>query len=191
MISILSEPDKLLATPTRCGSERLRGTLIRRLKVAIQLPHDHGWKKYEQARKRILIVREPLERWASTYHLLKSNDHSHGFGYVVKDRMGSFSSFAKLLTEEKSRAYIFQPLWKWVENFEPTRIQPVEDIIDDWDKILNPEWLTTYLETSPHASKNRKTVDELVKKVPRAFIEFIERDYDVLDYPKTNLNKLK
>lgn len=56
-----------ICTPTKTGTYSLQHTLINRLKVAHKLQYDKHDTEYNGKGKRYMMVRHPLERWASMY----------------------------------------------------------------------------------------------------------------------------
>lgn len=62
----------VICTPTKTGTYSLEGTLIDRANVAYKIVPRHSthWPVHE-GEERILIVRHPLDRWASMYWFIK------------------------------------------------------------------------------------------------------------------------
>lgn len=179
MIGCLDK-SRLIAMPTKCGTERLKSTLVKKAKVAIELKHDHGWIQYSGYEQRMLLVRDPMERWVSTYWWLKSTEANQGFKHIVGDCLESFYAFAALVSTQPSNAYVFQPLCKYVDEFEPHRLQPLETILMDWNKVFGRKLKETYVNTAPHKTRDRKSYNDTVKKLPKSFLSYVEMEYDAL-----------
>ena len=168
--------DKIvLAAPPKTGSRRLLTTLQCRTApygLHSGFAEHHGAFVANHA-QRILITREPLERFVSLYWYLRE---------VKSDRMG-VSSF---LTFQQSVVTGYCPnkqnplckfLHQYKNGFNPTEIIPLEDINTLWP-IVGEQYREIYHATDPLATKNRPSVEETVREglLPE-FENLLAKDY--------------
>ncbi len=175
----------LIATPSKCGSERLIKTLTR-TGLAVHIPEKHGWRQEDGYGCRALLVRDPLERWVSTYWWIKSTPTLQGYRQLAKV-MSSFKTFTEWLAQRASRSYVFQPLTRYIEEFNPERFIPLERLMVNWDDWLPSTALGVYRATVPHKTRGRLLTTETVDEgVALAFRSLLAAEYATLAavYPK-------
>lgn len=180
MMLALLDNSMLVSMPTKCGTERLKSTLVRKVQVACEMPEDHGLRRYAGFDNYLLLVRDPLERWVSTFWWLKSTEKNQGFQGIVEGVLDRFSDFAALVATRPSKAFVFKTLDEYVREFNPTRLCPLETLVDRWGEYFDPSWRDAYLSATPHKTRGKVPLEKTVKKLPAAFVRMLNAEYDAL-----------
>lgn len=127
---LISNDGKIIvATPTKCGSESLEKDVIKKYKLGKRISNltKHGAICNMVVKKRILLVRHPLERFASTYHFIKksTNNYEDISGLFEAARIDNINLFVERYLVAKKTVWTMQ-LEEYVQLFLPNRIYKLE-----------------------------------------------------------------
>lgn len=177
----LKEYSALICNPSKCGTERLVRTLVPEFGHTNK--EKHGWTHLEGYEKYVLIVRDPLERWVSTYWWIKGTGTYQGYRSLISPYMKSFHDFGQFVAMRRSKSFVFNTLDDYIERFKPDVIQRLEDLEESWPEYLPPEAHQIYLEATTHKTRHRKTTEETINEgeLSTSFIELIGKEYCALN----------
>lgn len=172
----LKDNSVLLAIPPKCGYQGLLNTLVFHLKIATKVLPEHGWTIHPEYSKRVLFIRDPLERWISYYWFIKTQQSSKATRHY-----DTFYKFTKYLTNYKGNAIQAVGLHRW-EEFEPSLIIRQEDIEEQWENIFPVGTLGRYQKTSKHPTKKRRSIVQTLTHsgVFPGFINLLSEEYRFL-----------
>ena len=167
--------DKIvLAVPPKTGSRRMLATFQRH---AVYFMHS-GFAEHHGAfvanyEHRILISREPLERFVSLYWFLRT---------LKKTRLdvSSFESFQQSVVDgycPNKQDPLCKFLHQYKNGFNPTQIVPLENIDALWP-IVGEQFRSIYHAADPQSTKNRPSVEETVREgLLSDFEDLLAKDY--------------
>jgi hypothetical protein len=162
-------------------------TLVTQEKIGQSVYAKHDWKQVPKFR-RLLIVRNPLDRWTSTYWWIKGTGTYQGYAPKINPYMEDFENFTRFITEKRSSSFVFQSLDKYVKQFCPDEIIPLENLGADWSRWFPKSVQETYAKACPHATRHRLSTALTAKfPLPRDFESLIQREVSSLgDLYSTN-----
>lgn len=172
----------IVSVPSKCGWQRFYGTLVKKAGIARNILPNHGDDQHaDEFKRRVLIVRDPLDRTVSQYYYVK---YANRKWVRLNEHFKTFYRFTKFLTtEERNRSFMFQPLHEFVENFDPHLIIEQERIEERWEEAFPKDILPIYQKTSKHGTPTRRPIEETISKVHPDFIDYLKVEYGYLkDY---------
>ena len=182
----LKDYSVLICNPSKCGTERLVRTLVP--EFAYKVREKHGWSHVPGYEKYVLMVRDPLERWVSTYWWIKNSGTYQGYRAIIGPYMKCFGDFTKFIASRKSQSFVFNSLDEYHLRFDCTDVQKLEDLEDSWPGYLPQEAYQTYMGATAHKTRDRKSVEETLagQTLSPQFLDIIRTEYLVLrdHYPK-------
>lgn len=176
-----------VCTPTKCGTYSLEGTLIDRAQVAYKHVPRHDWDG--GIGDRILVVRNPFDRWASMYWFMVQEA---GKGIWLQDYVDTIDEFVEQWSAcsppDLQRMMWHSDLTTYAEKFKPDRVFKMED---DYERVL--EYLRSrYAMTLPRMSRRnttrgRRSTTETLAMMSQAsrekVLSFCSRDAEKFGYP--------
>lgn len=177
----------VICTPTKTGTYSLEATLVDGLQIAWKRTPRHR-TDYEGDGKRILIVRNPYDRWCSMWwfsHMHASRGNSiwiHDYAYDIN-----------VWTTEWARRKIEDPHWMWTHRLKDHEAEFKPELI--W-KTENLQGLIQHLGYRTRVSHRNKTdyrepvaqtLSRLTPENLKAVLAYCDCDATAYGYPKLEL----
>lgn len=172
--SLVNGKPTMITIPCKCGWQGMVNLLVNRIKVATIVNPHHGWNYVPGDFYRVLLVREPLERWVSYFWFMKNHRSS-----MCGPQFDSFYKFSRMIGQYKGISAVKQPLYIY-ENSKPDLVVPQEMINNLWSKFLPMDWLEVYNKTAKHVTKDRMSVEDTVNQMDTAFKDNLVLEYKFL-----------
>jgi hypothetical protein len=194
---IISNNEKIvICTPTKVGSTSLEEAILNRYKVGRRIFRDealglgresvshykHGMRCDLKVKKRLILVRHPLARFASIYAFFKNSKNNWKSELIDYARKDKIHAFCEAYIKAESTVWTAQ-LIEYIEEFKPTKIFKLEE-----NGIYNiAEELGIRLESVPFINKTRhggwiemaQRLDPLIKK---QILDAHKASMELLDY---------
>lgn len=173
--------NQLMATPAKCGSSRFYYLQKRFPEFATRerKKHDGFQPKNYEGNVRILVVRNPIDRFVSLFnfflHTQTSSKTLSSRGWVIEK---NFTEFTRFFIECKFKGAMWRTPGEYLTTYDPTHIVRLEDIDCLW-KIIGSKFKKEYWKTSQRKTPYIVT-NPFESKVSPEFSNLVKQEYSLL-----------